>query len=75
MPLYANSDLDALKIASKTSMVQDVDKLKMVRIKNTLDLFEFEVSTAYLEEFKDRDDIEILSEPYEISFNEEGNLF
>ncbi|GFI62489.1 hypothetical protein IMSAG049_01673 [Clostridiales bacterium] len=47
LPLYGNSDLDSIKIAIKTSMVKDLSKLKVVRIKNTLDLFEFEVSSAY----------------------------
>ena len=44
-------------------MVQQTDKLKMVRIKNTLELFEFEVSTAYLDEFKNLNSIrkELLS--------------
>ena len=75
MPMYGNSDRDAIKIACKTSMVSDADKLKMVRIKNTLELFEFEVSTAYLQEIKDRDDFEILSDPYTWQFDNEGNLF
>ena len=56
-------------------MVQDNDKLKIVRIKNTLDLFEFEVSEAYIKEFSSRDDIEILSEPYNWEFDMDKNLF
>ncbi len=56
-------------------MVQDIDKIKIVRIKNTLDLFEFEASEAYLKEFDNRDDIEILSEPYNWEFNVDKNLF
>lgn len=75
LPLYGNSDLDSIKIAVKTSMVQDNDKLKIVRIKNTLDLFEFEVSEAYIKEFSNRDDIEILSEPYSWEFDTDKNLF
>ena len=75
LPLYGNSDLDSIKIAVKTSMVQDNDKLKIVRIKNTLDLFEFEVSEAYIKEFSSRDDIEILSEPYNWEFDMDKNLF
>lgn len=75
LPLYGNNDLDSIKIAVKTSMVQDNDKLKIVRIKNTLDLFEFEVSEAYIKEFSSRDDIEILSGPYSWEFDTDKNLF
>ena len=47
----------------------------MVRIKNTLKLGEIEVSEALLEEVQKEPNLELVSELYELSFDEEGNLF
>jgi hypothetical protein len=47
----------------------------LVRIQDTLHLGEIEISTTLLEEAKLQADIEILSESYIWSFDEEGNLF
>jgi hypothetical protein len=47
----------------------------MVRIKDTLHLGEIEISEAMLPEAKALENIEILSEPYELNFNEDGDLF
>ncbi len=46
--------------------------MKVVRIKNTMCMEEIEVSESYYDELKDNPEIEILSEPYEIPFDEEG---
>ena len=75
MPIYGNSDLDVIKTALLTSIHADLDNPKIVRIKNTLKLEEMEVSTAYLEEIGKRDDIDVISEPYEWAFNSEDNLW
>ncbi|MEA4815238.1 MAG: lactate racemase domain-containing protein [Lachnospiraceae bacterium] len=75
MPLYANSDLDAIKVALATSLYTDLENPKVVRMKNTLHVGEIEVSTAFLPELEKRDDIEILSEPYSWEFNGEDNLW
>ncbi|GHV50712.1 hypothetical protein FACS1894168_2190 [Deltaproteobacteria bacterium] len=75
MPIYGNSDLDVIKTAVLTSIHANWDDPKIVRIKNTLMLEEIEVSSAYLEEIRGRDDIAILSEPCQWKFNSEGNLW
>jgi hypothetical protein len=47
---------------------------KLVRIKNTLDLSETEVSDAYVPLLKKRNDLLQLSDPEELQFGQDGNL-
>lgn len=69
------NDLYALKAAIKTSNILKFDQCRLVRIKDTLHIGEIEISEAMLEEAKNNPNIEVLSEPYELSFDELGNLF
>jgi hypothetical protein len=66
---------DAIKAAIKTCNILDYHTCRLVRIQDTLHLGEIEISTAMLEEARLHSDIEILSEPYAWSFDEEGDLF
>jgi len=72
MPMYTENDRDALLLAIRTCTDIDYDRVKVVRIKNTMCMEEIEVSESYYDELKDNPEIEILSEPYEIPFDEEG---
>ncbi|MCZ8520266.1 MULTISPECIES: lactate racemase domain-containing protein [Paenibacillus] len=69
----ANDEL-AIKAAVKTCNILDYTKCRMVRIQDTLHLGEIEISVNLLEEAKLHPDIEILTEPYDLQFNAEGNL-
>ncbi len=75
MPLYGNSDEDAIKMAIAHAFLRDTSAAKIVRIKNTLMLEEIECSVGCLEEIALHDDMEVISEPYSWVFNEEGNLW
>jgi hypothetical protein len=66
---------DTIKAAIKTCNVLDYTTCRLVRIQDTLHLGEIEISTTLLEEAKQQADIEILSDSYMWSFNEEGDLF
>ncbi len=68
------NDQDAIKAAIKTCNILDFTKVKMVRIKNTLDIAEIEVSEALIDHVEKHPDMELLSDLYELSFNDEGNL-
>lgn len=70
-----NNDLEAIKAAIKTSNILDFTKVKMVRIKNTLTLGEIEVSEALIDEVKTHPRLKLLTDPYPLPFNQEGNLF
>ncbi|GIP32877.1 lactate racemase domain-containing protein [Paenibacillus sp. J2TS4] len=66
---------EAIKAAVKTCNILDYTKCRMVRIQDTLHLGEIEISVNLLEEARNHPDIEILTEPYELKFDSEGNLF
>lgn len=68
------NDRLALKAAIKTCNILDFTKVKMVRIKNTLELSEIEVSEALLADIKGNELLTKSSGLYELRFNEEGNL-
>ncbi|WP_088104791.1 lactate racemase domain-containing protein [Halalkalibacter urbisdiaboli] len=68
------NDQDAIKAAIKTCNILDFTKVKMVRIKNTLDIAEIEVSEALLDHVNAHPDMEQLTDVYELDFNENGNL-
>jgi hypothetical protein len=69
------NDREAIQAAIKTCNILHFHEVKLVRIKNTLELGEIEISEALLEQAKGNPAIEILTEPYEWKFDENGNLF
>ena len=72
IPMYMENDREALMLAIRTCNGIDLQNPRVVRIKNTLEITEFEVSEAVLDELSGRDDIQVLSEPREIRFDPEG---
>lgn len=68
------NDRDCIKAAIKTCNILDYTKCRLVRIRDTLHLGEIEISVNMLEEAKQHPQIEIISEPYEWEFDEEGYL-
>ncbi len=72
IPMYAENDKEAIKVCIRTCLGIDYTKAKVVRILDTLHMDEIEVSEAYLELIKDRSDIEIISELYEMTFDSDG---
>jgi hypothetical protein len=69
------TDKQAIQAAIKTCNILDFTKAKVVRIKNTLEVSEIEVSESYLDYVKEHANIEQISEPYAFGFDDEGNLF
>ncbi|MCJ7840707.1 nickel-dependent lactate racemase [Lederbergia sp. NSJ-179] len=69
------NDQFAIQAAIKTCNILDFTKVKMVRIKNTLEIGEIEVSEALLDEVEHNEYIEKVSDLYEWKFDENGNLF
>jgi hypothetical protein len=74
IPLYMNNDKEALLFAIRTCNGIDFNNARIVRIKNTLEMEEIEVSEAYCDELKDRQDVEILSGFYEMEFDCDGRM-
>jgi hypothetical protein len=75
IPMVLKSDKQAIQGCIKTCNVDDWSKLRIVRIKNTIALNEIEVSEALLPLVQAHPNMEVLSEPYELKFDENGNLF
>ncbi len=73
-PVIMETDLRAVQAAVKTCNVRDLSRLRMVRVPNTLHLEHIEVSEGLLEEAAGNPAIEILGEPREWSFGEDGSL-
>ncbi len=74
IPMYMNNDRDALCVAIQSCGTVRPGKLRLARIQNTLRLSEIEVSRALYEEICHRPDVEYLDGPYDLQFDDEGNL-
>ena len=72
IPLIMSSDKAAIQLCLRTCNKLDKDNPRIVRIKNTLALAEFEISEAMVKDL--RDNMEVLGEPYFLPFDEQGNL-
>ncbi|MDL4840287.1 nickel pincer cofactor-dependent isomerase, group 22 [Aquibacillus rhizosphaerae] len=68
------NDEQAIKAAIKTCNILDFKKVKLVRIKNTLDIGEIEVSEALFDHVREHESMELLTDFVELTFNENGNL-
>lgn len=68
------NDLQAIKAAIKTCNILDFNQVKMVRIKNTLELSEIQVSEALIEHINQHPDTEVTSDLYEMEFDQQDNL-
>lgn len=74
IPTALDCDLDAIRAAIKTSNALDMNKVRIVRIKNTLQLGEILISESLLAEAKALPNVTILSEPFALQFDGDGNL-
>jgi hypothetical protein len=74
VPMYFETDREAIEVALGSIGLIPAAKSKIVRIKNTLRLDTAEVSEAYAEMFQRRPDLEIIDGPYPMEFNSENNL-
>jgi len=74
IPFYYDTDREAIETALETVGLTKPKDCRVVRIQSTLHLSEVEISSVLLEEAKSRPDLEIIGEPSEIEFDENGNL-
>ncbi|RCW74891.1 lactate racemase domain-containing protein [Saliterribacillus persicus] len=64
----------AVKAAIKTCNILDFTKVKLVRIKNTLEIGEIQVSENLIEEVKQHNKTEQISDLFDMTFDKEGNI-
>ena len=74
IPMVLKNDRLAIQAAIKTCNIADFRNVRLGRIKNTLEAHLLEISENLLNEARANPSIDILSEPYELAFNAEGNL-
>lgn len=74
IPLYFDTDQICIEKALQTVGLREPGEEKILRIHNTLDLGELLVSEAYRAEVDARDDLSIVEEASEMSFDDSGDL-
>jgi hypothetical protein len=75
IPIVMNSDRDAISLAVKTVVRVRPADCRVVRIRNTLDLGEIQVSEPMLAEVKARPErFQIVSPAAQLGFDSQGNL-
>lgn len=74
IPPTFDTDKEAISTALGTFKRIKTEQVKVVRIKNTLELEKVYISEVLLKEAEGRADIEIVGSPEQMSFDAEGNL-
>ena len=75
IPMHFDTDRECIRVALGSVGLIPAEKSRIIRIKNTLQLDELEVSEIYRDEILKRSDLEILEGPRPMSFDSGGNLF
>ncbi len=75
IPMVLKNDKQLFQAAIKTSNILDKTQVRLVRFKNTIELGELEVSVNLISEVESSEYMQVISEPYELIFDNEGNLF
>ena len=75
LPVICNSHQQAIEVAISSCVSVDTHKVRLIRLSDTKSLKTIMISTAMLEEALERDDMTVLKGPFELEFNQDGNLF
>lgn len=75
IPMVFDNQKLAIQAAIKTALGANRQHLRMVRICDTLHLEHIQVSEALAEELRDDPRFELLGQPEELPFDQDGNLF
>ena len=74
VPMPFPTDHDALSLLLHSLVIPDTTQAKVIRIANTLDLNEVEVSEAYAEDVAERENLKAVNSAADWPFNDDGNL-
>jgi hypothetical protein len=74
VPVFFERDREALSIAHYNSGVFDPQDLRILWIKNTLEIEYLFASVAFLNQARSNPRLDILSEPFDFPFDQDGNL-
>lgn len=74
LPISFPTDEEAIAAALNTSWIRDAGAARLAIIQNTLQLGRLLASESLIDEIGRQTDIEIMSDPFELMFDENGNL-
>jgi len=74
VPVFFEKDREALSIAHFNSGIFNPQDLRILWIKNTLEIEYLFASEAFLDQARSNLRIDILSDPFEFPFDQNGNL-
>lgn len=74
LPIAFDTDREVLQNALTTIGLVSAERAKVIQIPDTLHMAEVLVSEAYLDEIRQRPDLQIISEPADMQFDAAGNL-
>ena len=74
IPIALRTDKEAVEVALNTIGAVDPEEARIVHIKNTLEIAEFDISEALLGETKGREELMLVEELGPMSFESEENL-
>ena len=74
IPLMLANDKLTIQCAIKTSNCKDVEKVHLIRIKNTLHISEILISEAMLDKVREIPNITVIGEAEDWKFDNDGNL-
>lgn len=74
IPMVMENDMQAIKLGIYSSNCEDMNKVKIVRIKNTMELSEMFISEALLMEINQNTSIKVIENPKEMLFDNNCNL-
>lgn len=74
IPIHYDTDVECLAAALSTIGMVPPERAKMVWIRNTLALAEFECSVAYLDETRRKPNLRVAGDPHDWPLDADGNL-
>lgn len=75
IPMTLRNDRQVIQAAIRTSNIRDHAAVRLARIKNTQTLDTIEVSESLISDIDGHPSVEVVSSPYDLAFDERGNLF
>lgn len=74
LPVHYDTERETLDAALSTIGLRPIEEMRILWIRDTLHLAEVDCSEPYLPQARERADLQILSEPWELAFSPGGDL-
>ena len=74
IPLIAENEKECIQTSMAICLHMDVNNPKILILKNSLEIEDILISEAMIDEAKTKEQLTIVGEPFELEFDNEGNL-